>query len=635
MREKPIQILDNRYQVLEKVGEGGMARVYRGMDTRLNRPVAVKILYEHLSSDQDFLRRFKLEAKAAAKLTHPAIVNVYDEGEEEGLHYIIMEFVEGVTLKDIILREKRLNTGEAVRIALQICDALIHAHGQNVIHRDIKPQNVIITPEGRVKVTDFGLARAATDATITYGKSLFGSVYYSSPEQARGSSADLKTDIYSLGIVLYEMLTGEVPFFGESPISIALKHLQEDIVPPGNLVQGLSPALELIVTRATRKERNLRYSSAAEFRDDLRDWLKNEEKVEQFSDSFLQKLKSYPPPLPGGRNVEYQEEQAEQGKRTLAARPGKKQRFPKKIFIYGILVLFLLGALVAGFKMLRSYLFVPEVIVPDLTGLSLEEAEKELVPLELRYTVVGNEYSDAVPPAHIISQEPLPRKKVRKQREIELILSLGQEYIEVPHLIEHAEYEARLMLKDIGLEMEPSYEYSEAVTPGYVLRQDPGKGFQVVRGDTIHVVISKGKKPFAMSNLQGRQLADAREWLEQNGLVLHSQEEEHSSEFASGEIISQFPAAGEPVQAGDAVDLVVSKGREPDAAPAYHLKVNPRVPIGRVIKIYVEDEEGSKVVFEGKYQGQEISVTGIGGGRIVLLELEGQDYHIVDIKPFP
>ncbi|MGI5823697.1 MAG: protein kinase domain-containing protein, partial [Dethiobacteria bacterium] len=262
MQAKPNSLLENRYQVLEKIGEGGMAQVYRGMDIKLNRPVAIKILYEHLSNDQDFLRRFKLEAKAAAKLSHPAIVNVYDEGETEGLHYIIMEYVDGFTLKDIILREGNFKPEEAARISLQICDALLHAHSKNIIHRDIKPQNILVSREGRVKVADFGLARAATDATITYGKSLFGSVYYSSPEQARGSSADLKTDIYSLGIVLYEMLTGVVPFSGESPISIAIKHLQEEIVPPGNLVEGLSPGLEMIVTKATRKERNLRYANA-------------------------------------------------------------------------------------------------------------------------------------------------------------------------------------------------------------------------------------------------------------------------------------------------------------------------------------------------------------------------------------
>lgn len=635
MREKPDKILGNRYQVLEKVGEGGMAQVYRGMDVKLNRPVAIKILYEHLSNDRDFLRRFKLEAKAAAKLAHPAIVNVFDEGEEGGLHYIVMEYVDGVTLKDIILREERLRPEEAVRIALQICDALIHAHNQNVIHRDIKPQNIIVTPEGRVRVTDFGLARAATDATITYGKSLFGSVYYSSPEQARGGSANLKTDIYSLGIVLYEMLTGEVPFLGESPVSIALKHLQEEIVPPGNLVKGLSPALELIVTRATRKERNLRYSSAAEFRDDLRSWLKNEGKGEYLADSFLQKLKSYPPPLFENMGVIHRKKREEDEERPASAGSVTKQSSFKNPLFYGALALVLFIVLFTGYKLLRGFLFVPEVTVPDLTGLSLEEAEKELTPLELRYTVVGNEYDETVPPAHIVSQEPLPKRKVRKNREIELVLSLGQEYIEVPNLVEHTEHEARLMLQNIGLEMDLGYDYSDTIISGYIIRQDPGKDFQVTRGDTVRVIISKGKKPFAMNNLQGRQLADAREWLEQNGLILRSHDEEYSADFAAGEVISQSPVAGEPVQAGDSVELIVSKGREPDAAPMYHFKVNPRVPTGRQIKICVEDEEGEKVVFEGRYQGQEISVAGVGGGRIILLELEGEEYQVIEVKPFP
>jgi serine/threonine protein kinase len=628
VREKPNNLLGNRYQILEKVGEGGMAQVYRGMDVKLNRPVAIKILYEHLANDRDFLRRFKQEAKAAAKLSHPAIVNVYDEGEEEGLHYIVMEYVDGFTLKDIILREEHLKPEEAVRIALQICDALMHAHGQNVIHRDIKPHNIIVSPEGRVKVTDFGLARAATDATITYGKSLFGSVYYSSPEQARGSSADLKTDIYSLGIVLYEMLTGVVPFSGESPISIALKHLQEEIVPPGNLVAGLSPALEMIVTRATRKERNLRYSNAAEFYSDLRGWLKNKGKGEHLSDSFLQRLKSYPSPRE--QAVTHREKQ-EEGPET----PMKKKKQSKKYFVYGAIVVVLFLALFTGYKLLRNFLFVPEVAVPDLTGLSLEEAEKELSPLELKYTVVSNVHSDTVLPAHIVSQEPLPQRKVKKKREIELVLSLGPEYIEVPDLIERPEHEARLILKDAGLEMSLSHEYSDTVASGHIIRQDPGKDFQVARGETVRVVVSKGKKPVIMRDFQGQLLADAQEWLDHNGLVLRDSKEEYSSEFAPGEIVSQFPAAGETVQAGDPVDLVISKGKEPEAVQTYHIKVNPRVPAGRLIKIYVEDEEGSKVVFEGEYQGQEISVTGVGSGQVILMEFKGQEYRVIDIKPFP
>lgn len=633
MREKPNSLLENRYQILEKVGEGGMAQVYRGMDIKLNRPVAIKILYEHLSNDQDFLRRFKLEAKAAAKLSHPAIVNVYDEGETKGLHYIIMEYVDGFTLKDIILREGSLKPEEAARISLQICDALLHAHSKNIIHRDIKPQNIIVSREGRVKVADFGLARAATDATITYGKSLFGSVYYSSPEQARGSSADLKTDIYSLGIVLYEMLTGVVPFSGESPISIALKHLQEEIVPPGNLVEGLSPGLETIVTKATRKERNLRYSNAAEFYNDLRDWLQNKGEGERLSTSFLQKIRSYPTYRKQGVTPEKEQKgELREGPETSVKR---KKQTTKKYFAYGAAAVVLILVLFASYQLLCKFLFVPEVTVPDLTGLSLEEAEKELSPLELGYTVISNVHSDTVPPAHIVSQEPLPERKVKKNREIELVLSLGQEYVKVPDLDGRAEHEARLILKEAGLEMSLNHEYSGAVTSGYVIRQDPGKGFQVILGETVHVVISKGKKPVTMRDFRGRQLTDVQEWLTENGLVLRDPKEEFSTEFASGEIISQFPAPGEPVQAGDSVDLVVSKGKEPETAQTYQIKVHPRVPAGRQIRIYIEDKEGSKIAFDGEYQGQEIGVVGVGSGQVILMELRGQEYRTIEIVPFP
>ena len=273
MKKMPGRLLGNRYKVLEKVGEGGMARVYRGMDTKLNRQVAVKILYEQFAGDADFLRRFKQEAKAAARLTHPNIVNIYDEGEEDNIHYIIMEYVEGYTLKDLVQRDGRLKPEESVQIVIQICDALAHAHSQNVIHRDIKPQNIIMTEDGRVKVTDFGIARATADTTITYGRSLLGSVYYSSPEQARGYSTDSKSDIYSLGVLFYEMLTGVVPFSGESPISVALKHLQDDVVPPRSLIPELPAFLEGVILKTMRKDRQLRYNNALELKEDLEGWL--------------------------------------------------------------------------------------------------------------------------------------------------------------------------------------------------------------------------------------------------------------------------------------------------------------------------------------------------------------------------
>jgi serine/threonine-protein kinase len=626
VREIPGRLLGNRYKLLENIGEGGMARVYRGMDTKLNRPVAIKILYEQFANDPDFLRRFKQEAKAAAKLSHPAIVNIYDEGEEGDVHYIIMEYVDGYTLKDVILRDSRLKPEEAAQIAIQICDALAHAHSQNVIHRDIKPQNIILTCEGRVKVTDFGIARATADTTITYGRSLLGSVYYSSPEQARGNHTDQKSDIYSLGILLYEMLTGVVPFSGESPISIALKHLQEDIVPPGKLVPELPSALETVVLKAVRKERQLRYSSALELRDDLEDWLvKTGEKINYISNPHFKR--SYSSELSRGQANDMDKEQEDEMKR--------RGRSFKRIFGYGAVLVAVFLIMLFGYKFLHSFLVVPEVAVPELTNLSLEEAEKELLSLGLGCNILREVYSDTVPVNHIVSQETPAQRSVRKGKIIDLVISLGPEYVVVPFLISRTELEARLILSDLGLNMTSSQEYSEDIAPGYVIRQDPGKDFRLTRGDVVHVIISEGKKPFSIRSFQGWLLDNAKEWLNIYGLVLRNLEEEYSGEFPAGQIISQFPAAGELVQAGDPVDLVVSKGREPGTYKSYTIDLYPQVARGQLIKIYVEDEEGRRVIFEGAYQGQVISARGIGSGQFVLMEFRNQEYHIIDIKRFP
>ncbi|MGI5875358.1 MAG: Stk1 family PASTA domain-containing Ser/Thr kinase [Dethiobacteria bacterium] len=617
------RILGNRYKILEKAGEGGMARVYKGIDLKLNRHVAIKVLHQQFAGDPEFLRRFQQEAKAAAKLSHPAIVNVYDEGEQEGIHYIVMEYVDGYTLKDTILRQGRLEPMEATRIALQVCDAIVHAHSQGVIHRDIKPQNILITPEGRIKVTDFGIARATADSTITYGKSLLGSVYYSSPEQVKGNNTDQKSDIYSLGIVLYEMLTGKVPFSGESPVSIALKHLQEEITPPGKIVPDLPPGLEKIVLRSTNKDPALRYDNAIGFRDDLESWFESRNKTIFLNNTYIDKNKSH---------------DFQNGQETKEEEPDKvvrKNKTPRKVVLYTSIfaVVFLMAFL--GYNLLCKLLVVPEVTVPDLTGMSLKNAEEELSRCGLDFTIAGEINSDDIPVNHVVSHDPPGDRKVRKERIIELYLSSGPSYIEVPYLLGKTELEARYMLADRGLEISVAEEYNGEVAPGYIVRQSPSSDFQLSAGDTVHIVVSMGKQPFSLRDFQGWSLEDVKEWLNRYELILQNVDEEFSDEFEEGKVISQFPSKGELVRAGDSVTLVVSKGKEPGTSKTYLIPFQPRVAMGQLIRIYVEDEEGTRTVFEGIYGGQVFNVEGTGSGKIVLMEQRDDDYFTIETKIFP
>ena len=640
--------LGNRYEIKEIIGEGGMARVYRGHDLKLNRSVAIKMLYEHFANDPEFIRRFQQEAKAAASLSHPAIVNVYDEGEEDGLYFIIMEYVDGYTLKDIIVRDGRLKPEEAVHVAYQICDALVHAHRQNVIHRDIKPQNIMITQEGRVKVADFGIARAATDSTITHGKSLMGSVYYSSPEQARGSMADQKSDIYSLGVVMYEMLTGVLPFSGESPISIALKHLQEDLTPPRQIEPEVPSELEMIILRTMRKDRSMRYQNAAELLDDLEEWLNIQGKNNYIKGSLINRLQSYEQqenadgstgyfdPLKSENGTESGIEGEHEGEMEDEEEEEEKGDFPvKKAVLFGTLLAALFFAVWLGYGYITGLLVVPEVTVPNLEGLTLEEAEERLQEVGLDFIINGETHSDTIPVDHVVSQNPPAGRSVRQERVIELIISLGPDLVEVPNLIGRTEREARLLLDDLGLDIERSEEFSDDVEAGLIVRQDPGVGFQLARDETVHIIVSLGRKPFSLRNFHGWDIKDAREWINLYELVLRNIDEEYSDDLSEGKVISQHPEAGEMVQKGDPVDLVVSLGSEPVEHETHSLTIVPEVDWGQYIRIVLDDEEGRRTVFEGEYEGGAVSMEVVGSGQIILMELRDNEFVTIDTFTYP
>ncbi|MFO7951696.1 MAG: Stk1 family PASTA domain-containing Ser/Thr kinase [Bacillota bacterium] len=543
------KVLAGRYELIEKIAEGGMARVYRGRDLALKRTIAVKVLKDQMSGDAAFLRRFEREAQSAAALSHPHIVNIYDVGEQEGINYMVMEYVDGINLKGYIREQGRLPAHEAINIARQIAEALEQAHAAGVIHRDIKPQNILFSRNGKVKVTDFGIAIAGDGVTVTAGDQIIGSVQYISPEQARGEIAGKQSDLYSLGVVLYEMVTGKVPFVGESQVAVAMKHIQEEIVPPRNLVPGIPEALESIILKAVQKDSAERYMDAAEFLEDL----------------FYAEEKGSPrvaPPRNAYTNSNNDEDddtilRPQMTGNTTGNKPAKKPRNWKWLKVL-VVILILAGMIGAGAYYLSSYLFLPEIAVPDVRGLSQNEAqrvlgEEGLIPgSDISYT-----YDDEITVGNVVKTDPPEGRLVRQDREIDVFVSKGPEYIVTPDLSGRTEREARTILQNLDLTMSVVRDYNEDVEKGEIYRQVPGESFPISRGEEVVVYVSEGRGPFKLANLVGYSEQGAIDYLEENDLRPRIRTE--FSIGSSGHVIDQKPEPGEEVQPGQSVDLIVGE----------------------------------------------------------------------------
>lgn len=538
--------LAGRYELQTKIGQGGMAHVYRGVDLILNRTVSIKILKEHMTEDPDFVRRFRREAQAAARLCHSNIVNIYDVGRDGDIYYIIMEYVPGKDLKQYIRSLGRLSAGEAVAIACQIAEALVQAHASGVIHRDIKPQNIVFSNGGRVKVTDFGIAFAADGTTVTRGNDVFGSVHYLPPELARGSLAGAQSDLYSLGIVLYEMVTGRVPFMGESPISVAMKHIQDEIPPPHEIVDDIPEPLERIILKAVQKNPSLRYQSASELLDDL--LLFKQQGISKAvlydsgdqQDTILIKL-------PAADN--HNRKPADNHNRT-----GKANKSKKPWLL--IVIIFLSACLLTGFLLIRSYLVTPEVVVPDIVEKNLSEAGTTLEDLGLRYSVTWAAH-DQVPSGYVISVDPRPGRTVRKERVIELTVSEGPKYIDTPDLYLYTEMEARVILQELSLKPVIVREHNDKVPEDKIFEQVPSAGFPITAGEEVKIYISLGSRPFPIEQLTGKSSEEALAYIDEKGLKTGNVRY-LPSDYPEGTVIAQYPEVGTIVKPGQLVDLVVS-----------------------------------------------------------------------------
>ncbi|WP_226681222.1 Stk1 family PASTA domain-containing Ser/Thr kinase [Sutcliffiella horikoshii] len=566
--------LNDRYKIMEVIGGGGMANVYLAHDMILDRDVAVKVLRLDFANDEEFIRRFRREAQSATSLDHPNIVSIYDIGEEDDIYYIVMEHVSGKTLKQYIQQYAPVEQYNAVEIMNQLTSAISHAHENGIIHRDIKPQNILIDDYGTVKVTDFGIAMALSSTTITQTNSLLGSVHYLSPEQARGSLATKKSDVYALGIVMFELLTGRLPFSGESAVSIALKHLQSQTPSPKRWNPTLPQSMENVVLKAMAKDPLHRYASVDEMQADVMTALEpsrmNEPKF-YIPDDDEEATKAIPIIKGSLNNITNEDETRIRppetnpvSEKTEEPPPPKKKK--KKKWVIGMLLLFLLlvGGGIAAFTLLPSMLLPKDVTVPDVTDKEYDDAVKELIDLGFVLEEPKEEPSDDIEEGRVTRTFPEAGEVVKEGKAITIFQSLGKEKVEM------ADYTGLPVNEAINRIQAAKYDdheieeiHSDEVPEGQVIRQEPEAGESVVPEETIvKLIVSMGSSPIELDNYQGSSIEFAQRHLASLELVPEVTREYNDS-VSEGNIIKQDPAPESQVKKGDTIKLIVSDGPQP------------------------------------------------------------------------
>lgn len=607
-------ILQDRYELLEKVGEGGMSIVYKARCRILDRIVAVKVLKEEFARDDNFVQRFKTEALAAASLSHPNLVNIYDVGQQDDCYYIVMEYVQGQTLKELIEQEAPLPIDQAVDIAIMICDGLHHAHEKGIIHRDIKPHNVLITESGIVKVADFGIAQAITKKTITFGGNVVGSVQYISPEQAKGEPLTRATDIYSVGCVLYEMVTGQIPYDADSPITIALKHIHDDIPSARALNAEVPAGLEAIITKAMQKLPQHRFSTAEEMRNALLN-LHN------------QHFSNYSSQHKNGRTLIMA---------PLSERRGQEMAKKKLRPAAVIALLAVLGLFLGVLNGLSGSFFGEEVEVPGLVGKSLKEADRELSELGLKLKVLSEQYSNEVEKDHIISQQYVKGFKVKKGREIGVVVSKGTQLQKVPDVRGMDRSAAEVELRNYGFRVGTIDKmYDEKYEENQVISQNPRGGTEAEPGEYVDLMISEGPAPerIKMPNLLGLDLEKARQTLQELNLQVGEITKKESDVYYANQVMDQDTQAGVLVDEKTIVNLTVSQGPGP-AAQARSLEFQlPQEQDFYKVVIKVTDARGERKVYDQLHEGGDQVVVGISyfGNGQAEIQLNGTLYRTINL----
>lgn len=601
----------DRYEILEKIGAGGMSDVYKAKDQVLGRFVAVKVLKQEFAEDVNFVTKFHTEAQSAAGLQHPNIVNIYDVGSEEHVHFIVMEYVEGITLKTYIEKKGQLNYKEAISIAIQVARGIEAAHNNQIVHRDIKPQNIMISHEGKVKVTDFGIARAATSNTIH--SDVMGSVHYTSPEQARNGFVDGKSDIYSLGIVMYEMVTGRVPFDGDTTVSIAIQHLQEEMTAPSAYAPDLPVSLEKIILKCTQKSQDRRYASMHDLLADLKRALMEPDEDFVVIDTAVNQAKTTVIREDEVRGIKQQAARnyVNTEKQTLHSNDADdadddeddedgflNPKMEKAVTILGIvtaviiiiIIIYLIGSMAGLFgggrdrndeepeeNLIEEESGQIEMI--DLRGKSFDDAKKELEDMGLKIYQEKTEPSEEFEQGQIISQDIPQGDMVDEGTTVRVVVSSGPDEsnmeISVPNVVGYTDNAAIGMLQDAGLDYSREYETSDTVPEGTVIRQTPESGSTVAAGTKVTIVVSQGKSSVTVPDLKNKSESDAKSELESRGLKVGTVSTEYSDTVAEGLVIDQSEIAGKTVYSGTTVNIVVSLGPK---EILYMFKANVKLP---------------------------------------------------------
>lgn len=606
------KILAGRYDLYNKIGEGGMSVVYKAHDRILNRNIAIKILKPEFVTDSKFTDSFRREAQAAAGLSHPNIVNVYDVGKEGNIHYIVMELVEGQVLSDIIKEEGALPYNRTLEISKQIASALSFAHHNNIIHRDVKPHNVLITSSGIAKITDFGIAKAINASTIVdgsnTGEGVIGSVHYFSPEQARGGYVDEKSDIYSLGIVMYEMLTGKVPFDADNPVSVALMHINNDIIPLSQVVPSIPPGVEQIVMKATRKDPKLRFSNA----DEMIEAIDNVEFVSRVvgTPSYSrQNTNIYH--VPDDNEIEEYEEDG----------TGKKKK-KKKIMLIGIaaaVVLIILGILFAtGF-------FGSEKTVPDLVGMTYSEAKDAAESDGFKIKKGEEVYDNEVEKGEVSTQSPNEGIKAKKGSTIIVDICIGHKNSIVPDLKGLTRKGAKDALEAADFKLGTVEREESTADKGTVISQDPDPGATEEAGTEVNIVISKGVEKVTVPNLADMTYDEAQQALTDAGLVMGNLSYDYSDKYGKNKVMLQQYAAGSSIPKGTAVSIRISKGpKQREGTASIYISYSKAQSDVFALTVTVSDADGTRNVISGKQRskadgGETVNIKGKGKGTVIVL----------------